>query len=29
MLWYTGRNGKKGEYIGLVVKEGLDLGALE
>ena len=29
LLWYNGRNGKKGEYIGLVVKEGLDLGALE
>ena len=29
MLWYNGRNGGKGEYIGLVLKEGLDLGDLE
>ncbi|MBO7683399.1 MAG: hypothetical protein J6T51_01585 [Kiritimatiellae bacterium] len=29
MLWYNGRNGGKGEYIGLVLKEGLGLGDLE
>ena len=29
MLWYNGRNRDKGEYIGLVLKAGLDLGGLE
>ena len=29
LLWYNGRNGGKGEYIGLVLKEGLDLGGLD
>ncbi|MBP5321002.1 MAG: hypothetical protein J6334_08430 [Kiritimatiellae bacterium] len=29
MLWYNGRNLNKGEYIGLVTKEGLDLGEWE